>query len=65
MWLLIFFKDDDAYPKFVVEVKGNTSGNIIISIIQDWIRRKSTDLEIQTVGLQIFKLDKFNVTLIH
>ena len=45
----------------MVEIKGNSSKNIIISVIQDWIRRKSTDLEIQTIGLQIFKLESSKV----
>ena len=56
-----YLEDDDPYPKFVVEIKGNSAKNIIISIIQDWIRRKSTDLEIQTIGLQIFKLESSKV----
>ena len=48
----------------MVEIKGSSSKNIIISVIQDWIRRKSNDLEIQIIGLQIFKLESSKVIIV-
>ena len=57
------FKGDDQFPKFVVEINGEKDKNIIISLIQDWIKRKGPNMEIQSVGINIYRLADLNVTI--
>lgn len=50
--------DDVEYKKFKVEIKSNTKKNVLFSFIQDWIRRKSSEMELQLIGLRIYRYEK-------
>lgn len=53
-------KDDTDYRKFKIDIRCSNGKNILISFIQDWIRRKSSDMELQTIGLRIFVYNRTN-----
>ena len=50
--------DHDDYTKFKVTIQGSKRKNILVSFIQDWIKKSGSKKQNQIVELHIYTYDK-------
>lgn len=50
--------DHDDYIKFKVTIQGTKRKNILVSFIQDWIKKSGSKKQNQTIELHIYTFDQ-------